>query len=230
MQPRLLPVLLLLPCCALAYKDPGDSLARYDFYLRRHYDNQRWNGGIGFAGGSLNFHQNGNLGMHFFCTYNLIQLGRSSLSLTQGLTLGTEDEYGVSFPVLMAAALIFSGPADQNLNLNHIIAAYADFPLLLHYNFGAGARRDTERSSDEKLGFYIGGGATHTFTGYTNTFGKEAQTDYWALVADGGIRFKSPGANAWGIGLGIEQPLRSPIGPIHNPLFFQLNLTFLAKQ
>jgi hypothetical protein len=228
MSPRLLPFFLLLPSCVLAGKDPDDSLARYDFYLRRHYDNGMWNGGIGFSGGSLNFHQNGNLGLNCFYTYNLIELGRSSISITQGLTLGTEDEYGVSFPVLMAAAL-FTGTADQNWNLNHIIAGYADFPLVLHFNFGAGARRDADGTEDERMGFYFGGGVTHTFTGYTNTFDQEAQTDYWALVADGGIRFKKPGAAAWGIGLGIEKPLRTPIGPIRNPLFFQLNFSKLAR-
>jgi hypothetical protein len=228
MQPRFLLLLLLQPCFALAHKNPTDSLTKYDFYLRRHYDNLRTNAGIGLSGGSLNFHQNGNLGLNMYYTYNLVQLGRSSISITQGLTFGSEDEYGVSFPILAAVAL-FAGPSDQNLNLNHIVAVYADFPLLLHYNFGAGARRDTEGSDNEKLGFYIGGGATHTFTGYTNTFGKEAQTDYWALVADGGIRFKSPGAAAWTIGFAVERPLRSPIGPIRNPLFFQLNWSTFIK-
>ena len=228
MQPRFLPMLLLLPFCALAHNDPHDSLSRYDFYLRRHYDNQRWNVGIGVSGGSLNFHQNGASGLNFYCTYNLIQLGRSSLSITQGLTIGTEDEYGISFPIIMVASLIV-GPIDQDPTFNHTIAGYVDLPLLLHYNFGAGARRDTERSNNEKIGFYLGGGATHTFTGYTNTFGKEAQTDYWALVADGGIRLKPKGTDVICIGLSVGQPLRTPIGPIGNPLFFQLNFSGLLK-
>jgi hypothetical protein len=228
MQPRFLLSLLLLPCYALAHKNPTDSLTKYDFYLRRHYDNLRTNAGIGLSGGSLNFHQNGSMGLNVYYTYNLVQLGRSSISITQGLTFGSEDKYGISFPVLATVAL-FAGSADQDLNLNHIVAVYADFPLILHYNFGAGARRDTEGSNNEKVGFYIGGGATHTFTGYTNTFGKEAQTDYWALVADCGMRFKSPGAAAWTIGFGVARPLRTPIGPISNPLFFQLNWSTFFK-
>ena len=228
MSPRFLPLFLLLPCCALAHKDPGDSLARYDFYLRRHYDNGRWNAGLGLSGGSLNFHQNGASGMNVYFTYNLVQLGRSSLSLTQGLTIGTEDEYAVSFPILMIIGAI-AGSYTQNINFNNLFVGYADFPLLLHYNFGAGARRDTDRSNYEKMGFYIGGGGTHTFTGYNNTFNKAAQTDYWALVADGGIRWKTSDGYVWCIGLGVAQPLRTPIGPISNPLFFQLNLSGLFK-
>ena len=228
MQPRFLPLLLLMPLYALAHNDPHDSLSRYDFYLRRHYDNQRWNFGFGVSGGSLNFHQNGASGMNVYFTYNLIQLGRSSLSISQGLTIGTEDEYGVSFPIIMAASIIV-GPIDQDPTFNHIIAGYVDFPLLLHYNFGAGARRDTERSNNEKIGFYLGGGATHTFTGYTNTFGKEAQTDYWALEVDGGIRLKPRGTDVICIGWAVGQPLRTPIGPISNPLFFQLNFSGLLK-
>lgn len=106
------------------------------------------------------------------------------------------------------------------------IAVYADFPLLLHYNFGAGA---TRRYSPEKVGFYIGGGFTHTFTSYTNTFDKAAQTDFWAWIADGGIRLGGAHGAPVSIGLGVAQPLRTPIGPIHNPLFFQLNVILIAR-
>jgi hypothetical protein len=213
-HPRFLALFLLLPCCALAQR----------------FDNARWNISGGMAGGSLNFQQNGNLGFTAQFSYNLFQGTRSSLSINQGLTLGTEDEYGVSlFPVIAVAIVV--GPADQNLDLTdgHRIAAYADFPLVLHYNFGAGAVRGTERSSQEGVGFYIGGGGTHTFTGYTNTFNRAAQTDYWAWVADGGIRLRGAKGGITCIGFAIEQPLRTPIGPIHNPVFFQINLTGLGK-
>ena len=228
MAPRLLPLLLLLPGYVLAQNANTDMDQTH--FLRRHYDNQRWNFGIGAAGGSINFHQNGASGMNFYFTYNLIQSGRSSISLTQGLTFGSEDEYAISWPAIMIVAMVV-GPYDPNLDLSdgHLIAAYADFPLLLHYNFGAGARRDTERSAEEKLGFYIGGGGTHTFTGYNNTFNKAAQTDFWALVADGGIRWKTSTNNVWCVGLEVEQPLRSPIGPIHNPIFFGINFSGLLK-
>lgn len=235
---RILPLLLLLPSCVFA--SPRDTtLERLRYlppyrqeqrFLRRHYDDGKWNFGVGFAGGSVNFRQNGNAGFNFYCTYNILQFGRSSISLSQGLILGTEDMYGVSFPALMIVSMV-AGPFEQtpNLTLNHIIAGYADFPLLLRYNFGAGARRDNERSVSENLGFYLGGGFTHVFTGYTNTFGQEAQTDFWAGVADGGIRLKGNAGGVTCIGLALEQPLRSPIGPIRNPLFFQLSLTFLTR-
>jgi hypothetical protein len=221
MRLRLLP-LLLLPCCAGAQKQAPDLL--------RHHDNDRWNISGGLAGGSMNFQQNGNLGFTAQFSYNLFQGKRSSLSIDQGLTLGTEDEYGVSFFPVLAVA-IFTSPVAQSVDLSdgHRIAAYADFPLLLHYNFGAGAVRGTQRSSKEMVGFYIGAGGTHTFTAYTNTFSKAAQTDYWAWAVDGGIRLRGSKGGITCIGIGVEQPLRSPIGPIHNPLFFKISLTGLGK-
>jgi hypothetical protein len=246
MQARILSFLLLLPCCAPAQKQAADTLDLYsnpppkrdnDTAARpaassqpKHHYNGRWNVSLGMSGGSLNFHQNGNVGFTAQFSYNLIQGKRSSLSINQGLTLGTEDEYGASlFPVLAVAMVL--GPYDQNLDLSdgNRIVGYADFPLVLHYNFGAGAVRGTERSSREKVGFYIGGGFTHTFTGYTNTFSLAAQTDYWAWVADGGILLRAADGGTAIIGLGVEQPLRTPIGPIHNPLFFKITLTGLLK-
>lgn len=246
MQARILALFLLLPCCALAQKQAADTLDLYSnpppkrdndtvatpaASLRpKHHDNGRWNISGGMSGGSLNFHQNGNVGFTVQFHYNLIQGKRSSLSINQGLTLGTEDEYGISFFPVLAVAM-FAGPVFPNLDLSdgHRITAYADFPLVLHYNFGAGAVRGTERSSRENVGFYIGGGFTHTFTGYTNTFNLAAQTDYWAWVADGGILLRGAGGGITSIGLSVGQPLRTPIGPIHNPLFFKITLTGLGK-
>ena len=246
MQARILAFLVLIPCCAPAQKQAADTL---DLYSNpppkrdndtiaapiapsppKHHDNGRWNISGGMSGGSLNFQQNGNLGFTAQFHYNLIQGKRSSLSINQGLTLGTEDEYGISlFPVLAVAMVV--GSADPNLDLSdgHRIAVYADFPLVLHYNFAAGAVRGTERASRENVGFYIGGGFTHTFTGYTNTFTLAAQTDYWAWVADGGILLRGAGGGITCIGLSVEQPLRTPIGPIHNPIFFKITLTGLGK-
>jgi hypothetical protein len=227
MQPRSLLLLLLLPSFALAQEDAGYLPPKAK--SPAHHANERWNGAIGLSGGSMNFHQNGNMGLAFNVGYNLIQGDRSSLSLSQGITIGSADEYGISLPPLLAVTLAlgiigYNGD-DLDLSDGHRIAVYADFPLLLHYNFGAGARY----ASPDKVGFYVGGGFTHTFTSYTNTFDKAAQTDFWAWVADGGIRLRRNYGGAFSIGLGIEQPLRTPIGPIHNPLFYQLNLTWTPK-
>ena len=245
MQARILAFLVLLPYCVPAQKQAADTLdlysnpppkRNYDTVAapiaplqRKHHDNGRWNISGGMSGGSLNFQQNGNVGLTVKFSYNLIQGKRSSLSINQGLTFGSEDEYGVSFFPLFALALFASPVPNVDLSDGHRITAYADFPLVLQYNFGAGAVRGTERSSREKAGFYIGGGFTHTFTGYTNTFTLAAQTDYWAWVADGGILLRGTGGGITCIGLGVEQPLRTPIGPIHNPLFFKISLTGLGK-
>jgi hypothetical protein len=245
MQARILAFLVLLPCCAPAQKQAADTLDLYsnpppkrdnDTVARpaasprpKHYDNVRWNISGGMSGGSLNFQQNGNVGLTFQFRYNLIQGKRSSLSINQGLTFGTEDEYGVSFFPVVAVAMIAGPYSNVDLSDGHRISTYADFPLVLQYNFGAGAVRRTERSYREKMGFYIGGGFTHTFTGYTNTFTLAAQTDYWAWVADGGILLRAGEGGNTCIGLGVEQPLRTPIGPIHNPLFFKISLTFIGK-
>ena len=220
MNPRCLP-LLFLPCCALAQTHASDSL--------KPHDNGRWNISGGISGGSLNFQQNGNLGVTAQFSYNLIQGKRSSLSINQSVTLGTEDEYGISFPPVVVVAIVAAGIPNIDFSDGHRIDVYADFPLLLHYNFGAGAIRGTERSTREKVGFYTGGGFTYTVTGYTNTFNLAAQTGYWAWVADGGIRLRGAKGGITCIGLAIEQPLRTPIGPIHNPFFFQINLTGLGK-
>jgi hypothetical protein len=246
MQARILAFLVLLPCCAPAQKQAADTLDLYSNPPRKRdndtvatpaasmrpkrRDNGRWNISGGLSGGSLNFQQNGNVGIALQFSYNLIQGKRSSLSINQGLAFGTEDEYGVSFFPELAAAM-FAGPAYPNLDLSdgHRVVAYADFPLVLHYNFGAGAVRGTERSSRENVGFYIGGGFTHTFTGYTNTFTLAAQTDYWAWVADGGILLRGAGGGITSIGLSVGQPLRTPIGPIQYPLFFKITLTGLGK-
>jgi hypothetical protein len=149
MQPRSLLLLLLLPCCALAQEDAGYLPAKAK--SPEHHANERWSGGMGLAGGSMNFHQNGSVGFTFNGSYDLIRGKRSSLSLSQGLTIGTADEYGISLVPLLAVSLALGfvgyNGNDFDPSDGSRIAVYADFPLLLHYNFGAGA---TRRYSPEK--------------------------------------------------------------------------------
>ncbi len=187
--------------------------------LDNHYS--RWHGGIGLTAATLNFKQNGITGLCFPVSYDLLRDNRSSLSLGTNFKIGTEDENGLLFPVAIGAG--FASGVDQNIDpsLNHQIAVYNDIPLLLHYNFGAGA----ERYSGYQRGFYLGGGFTHTFTGYTSPqTGQAAQTDFWAWVADAGIRIQLPGKGVLDLGFSISQPLRTPIGPIHQPRMYQLNI------
>ncbi len=192
------------------------------------YTADRWQWGMGLTAATLNFHQNGITGFCFPVSYNLIQSEHSSLSLGTNLKIGTEDENGLLFPVVIGAA--FASAVDPNLDpsLNHQVAVYADFPLLLHYNFGVGAHRSF-RSSTDNRGFYIGGGFTQTFTGYTSPkTGQAAQTDFRAWVADGGLRFRLNTSTGLDLGLAISQPFRAPIGPIDRPLLFQFNIALIS--
>src|ERR1700684_1517786 len=100
MQARILAFLVLLPCCAPAQKQAADTLDLYSnpppkldndtvarpaaFLHPKRHDNGRWNISGVLSGGSLNFQQNGNVGLTVQFHYNLIQGKRSSLSINQG--------------------------------------------------------------------------------------------------------------------------------------------------
>jgi hypothetical protein len=188
--------------------------------------------GGGFTGGSLNFHQNGAVGLNFRYDYNLFQGKQSSLSLGLGITFGTEDENGLFFPVEVGAffALGIAGTASSSnvdLSFSHQVVVYSDFPLMLHYNWGLGSSTSSTANS-HRLGFFVGGGFTETFTGYTSPTTKQsAQTNFWAWVADAGIRIPSGDRAATEFGIGIEQPLRNPIGPILQPVMYKLSIIFI---
>jgi hypothetical protein len=183
----------------------------------------------GLTGGSLNFKQNGEVGFHLRYDYNLFQGKQSSLSLSLGATLGTEDENGLFFPV-EAGVFIALGIADYqgpglDLSFNHQVVAYSDFPLMLHYNWGLGS---SSRANDHRWGFFAGGGFTQTFAGYTSPATKQSvQANFWAWVADAGIRIPNGGHGAAEFAIGVEQPLQNPIGPILNPLMFKLGIMFI---
>jgi hypothetical protein len=188
----------------------------------------RWHGGFGLTAATLNFHQNGITGFCFPVWYDLFRNTYSSLSLGTNFKIGTEDENGLLFPVVIAAGI--ASTVDNNIDgsINHQVAVYSDIPLLLHYNFGAGA----ERYDGYKYGYYLGGGFTQTFTGYTSPQTRQAaQTDFWAWVADGGIRIELPGqpeGRVLDLGFSISQPLRTPIGPIFQSRMYQLNIMLIA--
>jgi hypothetical protein len=210
MRTPLIP-LLLLSCCMAKGQ-----------YMDHQYS--RWHGGVGLTAATLNFKQNGITGLSFPLWYDLFRDNRSSLSLGTNFKIGTEDENGLLFPVVMGAAIASSVDPNIDPSLNHQVTGYTDIPLLLHYNFGAGA----QRYSGYKTGFYLGGGFTQTVTGYTSPqTGQAAKTNFWAWVADGGIRFKLSGEGAFDLGVSISQPLRTPIGPIHEPRMYQLNMTII---
>jgi hypothetical protein len=187
--------------------------------------------GGGLTGGSLNFHQNGAVGLNFRYDYNLFQGKQSSLSLGLGATLGSEDENGLFFPVevgiTIAAGIANYSGSNLDLSFNHQVTVYSDFPLMLHYNWGLGSSTSSTANM-HSWGFFLGGGVTETFTGYTSPATKlSAQTNFWAWVADAGIRIPCGDTNATEFGIGIEQPLRNPIGPILQPVMYKLSIIFI---
>ena len=89
---RTLPILLLVLCT---------SYARGQI----HYKRENWHGGIGLTEASLNFHQNGAGGVAIPFRYDLVKIGKSSISLGSNIKIGSEDEYGVSFPAILAVSM-----------------------------------------------------------------------------------------------------------------------------
>jgi hypothetical protein len=155
---RTLPILLLLLnsyCC------PGQI----------HYKHENLHVGFGYTASSINFQQNGAGAFVVPVRYDWLKFGKSSFSLGTNLKIGTEDEYGVSFPILLIIAAILgstgSSPDLSSVNTNNLlpnysINFYSETPLLLHYNFGLGTKG---ASGDPSAGFYIGGGINFVVTG-----------------------------------------------------------------
>jgi hypothetical protein len=212
-------LLLLLSFQSLQSQTPPPQSQTPDppFLRKAHFSG-------GLTGSSINFHQNGAVGLTFRYDYNLIQGRRSSLSLGLSATIGSEDENGLFFPVEVGAVLFlgfigYQGNAD--LSFSHQVVAFSDLPLMLHYNFGTASSTKCR----DHLGFYLGGGFTQTFTGYTSPATKQSvQANFWAWVVDGGIRIYTGGSNALDIGFGVERPLQAPIGPILQPVMYKLNV------
>jgi hypothetical protein len=197
---------------------PSPPSAPTPKFLRRAH----FSGGL--TGGSINFHQNGAVGLTFRYDYNLFQGRRSSLSLGLSATIGSEDENGLFFPVEAGAVILLGLSGYQgnvDLSFSHQVVAFSDFPLMLHYNFGTGS----STKCNNHVGFYLGGGFTQTLTGYTSPATKlSVQANFWAWVVDGGIRIYTGSSTALDIGIGVERPLQAPIGPILQPVMYKLNV------
>jgi hypothetical protein len=199
-----------------------------------HYKPENWHGGIGMTLASLNFHQNGAGGLAIPFRYDLLKTGKSSISLGTNIKIGTEDEYGVSFPALLALVALlsavndggnfsgFNGNNNNNANSNYSINLFSEFPLLLHYNFGLGTYSD---AGDPSLGFYIGGGMSYTITGVPLSGGVQQSTNFFGWVANAGVRF----ARNKDLGISVTMPLQNPIGPINNPVMYQLTFSVFGK-
>jgi hypothetical protein len=188
-----------------------------------------WHGGFGLSGGTLNFKQNASVGFAIPLRYSLIQFHNSSISLGTSLKIGAEDKYGIAFPVVLAY-LVASGlsggaaPDPSDIDISKTVRFYTSFPLLLNYNFGLGARN----WSNERFGFYLGGGMSYTITGFTNSDGVQQSAFFLGLVANAGIRLGE--GTELGLSLTLPLPAGQAIGPINNPFFYEFSLTFSGKR
>lgn len=219
---RTIPLLLLVLCTLYANG-------------QIHYKSENWHGGIGFTAASLNFHQNGAGGLAIPFRYDLLKAGKSSISLGSNIKIGSADEYGVSFPVILALAALLnaagngggfgdlSGSGNNNGKDSYGINFFSEFPLLLHYNFGLGTCSD---AGDPPFGFYIGGGMSYTITGIPISGGLQQSTAFFGWVANAGVRF----SRSKDLGFSITRPLQNPIGPINNPIMYELTFTVFGKR
>jgi len=193
------------------------------------FHSPNWNTGGGLSFGTLNFQQNGAGGVAVPIRYDFLNVGKSSISLGTNLKIGSEDADGISFPIILILTLILDASnADASNFFNTInnnsgnkgspygVGLFSDFPLLLHYNFGLG----TKKGDDNPFGFYVGGGMSYTITGYPLSATMQQSTGFFGWVANAGIRL--PGG--LDLGFSVTRPLNNPIGPINNPLLYQLTL------
>jgi hypothetical protein len=190
-----------------------------------------WHTGIGLTSATLNFKQNGSGGLAFPIRYDLVKSANSSLSLGTNFKVGTEDKYGILFPAVLGLVLL-SGVSGQspdfsdfnssgNSNPGTSVCLFSDFPLLVQYNWGLGS----SNLSNQRFGFYLGGGMSYTITGFTNSAGNETSTSFFGWVANAGFRF----ARNKGLDFATTIPFNNPIGPINNPIFYQLTFCFFFK-
>ena len=192
----------------------------------RYRGKQNWHGGFGISGGSINFNRNGFGDFLFPLRYDFLHVGRSTFSLGTRFSFGSEDENGISFPVLVAFLLIFksAGVGDDWSNFTNgsggkeglAIRFFTDEPILLHYNWGYG----TANGSDAPIGFFLGAGPAITITGYSYEHNQQRTATFWGLQADGGLRFPLNTE----LGFSVTHPLDGPVGPIQNPLMYQIRL------
>jgi hypothetical protein len=97
----------------------------------------------------------------------------------------------------------------------------AYIPLLLNYNWGLGSKNISER----RIGFYVGAGVSFTITGYTNGAGNEHSTSFYGWVGNIGVRL----ARDKDLGFSMTRPMESSIGPINNPILYQVTFTWMSR-
>jgi hypothetical protein len=218
---RTLPILLLL-------------LNTYCCFGQIRYKHENLHLGIGYTGSSINFQQNGTGAIAVPIRYDWLKFGKSSFSLGTNLKIGTEDEYGVSFPALLIVAMLIGASgaspdissSNGNLLPNYSINFYSETPLLLHYNFGLGTN---STSGAPSAGFYVGGGINFVVTGVPlggqNSSQLQQSTAFLGWIANAGIRF---GRHA-DLGFSVTKPFQNTVGPINNPLLYGFTISGWIK-
>jgi hypothetical protein len=192
-------------------------------------ENSRWHGAVGITEGTLNFQQNAAGAVAIPVRFDFLSGHNSALSLGTNLKIGSADEYGYSFPVILVLlALLGASGAQPDLsgtssssnssNSNgYSVNLFADFPLMLEYNWGLG----TVNTSDHHVGWFMGAGATYTTTGVTLTSaGHGTSENFFGWTGNIGIRF----ARNKELSFSTTLPFQNSVGPIRHPLF--LALTF----
>jgi|GEM_PF-3057832 len=189
------------------------------------YKGANWHSGFGLAFGTVNFKENGNGALAIPIRYDFLNIGDASFSLGTNIKIGTEDRYGLSFPVLLIL-LVIAGAVDNSSAWADIggngnddgkgygIGFFTDLPLLIHYNVGLGTRE----GQYERIGYYVGGGFSYTLTGYTLYKTVQQSTHFFGWVGNAGVRLR----NGVDLGFSLTLPRNNPVGPIQNPVFYQL--------
>ncbi|HXB91406.1 MAG TPA: hypothetical protein VNU72_03920, partial [Puia sp.] len=163
--------------------------------------------------------------------YDLFQSPNSSFSLGFNPAAGTEDRYGIGFPLTLA--FIYGGGngndfpdlrnfADSSAK-GTVICFFAQAPLLLQYNWGLGSGSGDRYS--KRVGFYAGGGMGLTVTGVTNNLGNEHSESFWGWVGTFGLRF----AKNKDLGFELTLPCQKMIGPIPHPVMYQVHFCWDLK-
>jgi hypothetical protein len=206
---RLTPMLLLL----ISFYTNGQS---------------NWHSGVGLTSGTLNFQQNGAGGFIFPIRYDFLRFPAASFSVGSNPVIGTEDKYGIGFPLILGLLLLsdasgsapdLSGASTGGQN-GTTVCLFTQAPLLLQYNWGLGSN-NRDYDNRERVGFYLGGGMGWTLTGITNSAGNEHSTSFWGWMGTAGLRF----ARNKELGFSMTLPCENTIGPISHPLFYQISFS-----
>ena len=83
----------------------------------------------------------------------------------------------------------------------------------------------SEDTGDPHVGFYIGGGMSYTITGIPLSGSFQQNTSFFGWVANAGVRF----ARDKDLGFSVTRPLQNPIGPINNPVMYQLTFSVFGR-